>query len=640
MRKWGKYKPQKMSEGKRVFHLDSCIYLALARESLSHGLQSLLKDAVDGCSSKVTYFSFIKFIIIAVVSQYEIISSIQKRFSDWSIESRSSNLSKVNDNFDSPCTGTDKDYVHIERDAVIGRKLLCLHGLSEGVVLLREKPYITTHSFTCGCRQDNLLAEHIDMAMKVFEHRDVNRIKFNYFMSHFYSGSSPPGLHDIEHDSLDSASIFTTEDDDSLVWSFGKVCLLGMIATLYCLETSGDDISAELLRNKEWISGIHEKSFTLFSIVSRIPFNTHAITRVISSEREEITRNVSRTVVPVRVGYALFLHASCINHSCEPNAIVRYQSKSELKTTGDSLDDVVIEIITTSSVSRGDEISISYGPVAARHSLHLRRQLLREQYLFDCNCVACAREASAISRERESQRSQSRATSVVEKQKEICHGLILLQQQLVEANIVLTEIMSVKSDAHLLISLSRFEKSLLRPIQETWHSLQRTYFEEFWLQFTAFEHQSREDLQQRVGVFSRTKKPSHKSFIFSSSEAIPKQTIDALSQEFGGVSCLMFDILSHLKAEQHLTAEAIDHLLKSLNLMIFTGSFGPDSIELNREIFKLATLYFHQGDFPACLYHTLTAEKTLVKYLCKDDYDVKEISQMKYYCWKVLGLSG
>eukprot|EP01040_Poterioochromonas_malhamensis_P006687 gene6687-7205_t len=582
-----------MSE-ERVFHRDSCIYLALARESLSHGLQSLLKDAVDGCSSKVTYFSFVKFIIIAVVSQYEIISNIQKRFSDrWSIESQSSNLSKVNDNFDYNCTGfsgTDKDYVHIQRDAVIGRKLLCRHGLSKGVVLLREKPYITTHSSKCGCRQDNLLAEHIDMAMKVFERRDVNRIKFNYFMSHFYSGISPPGLHDIEHDSLDSVSIFTTEVDDSLVWSFGKVCLLGMIATLYCLETSGENISAELLRNKEWISGLHEKSFTLFTILSRIPFNTHAITRVISSECEDITRKVSRTVVPIHVGYALFLHASSINHSCEPNAIVRYQSKSELNTIGECMDDVVIEIITTSSVSRGDEISISYGPVAARHSLYLRRQLLREQYLFDCNCVACAREASAISSERESQRSQSRATSVVEKQKEMCHGLILLQQQLVEANIVLTEILSVKSDAHLLISLSRFEKSLLRPIQETWHSLQRTHFEEFWLQFTAFEHQSREDLQQRVGVFSRTKKPSHKSFIFSSLEAIPKQTIDALSQEFGGVTCLMFDILSHLKAEQHLTAEAIDHLLKSLNLMIFTGTFGPDSIELNREIFKLATL--------------------------------------------------
>ncbi len=593
-----------MSE-ERVFHRDSCIYLALARESLSHGLQSLLKDAVDGCSSKVTYFSFVKFIIIAVVSQYEIISNIQKRFSDrWSIESQSSNLSKVNDNFDYNCTGfsgTDKDYVHIQRDAVIGRKLLCRHGLSKGVVLLREKPYITTHSSKCGCRQDNLLAEHIDMAMKVFERRDVNRIKFNYFMSHFYSGISPPGLHDIEHDSLDSVSIFTTEVDDSLVWSFGKVCLLGMIATLYCLETSGENISAELLRNKEWISGLHEKSFTLFTILSRIPFNTHAITRVISSECEDITRKVSRTVVPIHVGYALFLHASSINHSCEPNAIVRYQSKSELNTIGECMDDVVIEIITTSSVSRGDEISISYGPVAARHSLYLRRQLLREQYLFDCNCVACAREASAISSERESQRSQSRATSVVEKQKEMCHGLILLQQQLVEANIVLTEILSVKSDAHLLISLSRFEKSLLRPIQETWHSLQRTHFEEFWLQFTAFEHQSREDLQQRVGVFSRTKKPSHKSFIFSSLEAIPKQTIDALSQEFGGVTCLMFDILSHLKAEQHLTAEAIDHLLKSLNLMIFTGTFGPDSIELNREIFKLATLYFHQGDFSACL---------------------------------------
>ena len=50
-----------------------------------------------------------------------------------------------------------------------------------------------------------------------------------------------------------------------------------------------------------------------------------------------------------------------------------------------------LSAVTCRDVRAGEELCISYGPLARRHRQRkLRRQLLQQQYYFDCRCAACA----------------------------------------------------------------------------------------------------------------------------------------------------------------------------------------------------------------------------------------------------------
>ncbi len=89
-----------------------------------------------------------------------------------------------------------------------------------------------------------------------------------------------------------------------------------------------------------------------------------------------------------RIGYALFANASAVNHSCLPNATLRH-------CLPDSYDplarqhDIFIEIVSIDQLTAGEEVFISYGPVAGKHSRNFRQKSLRSQYCFQCKCRAC-----------------------------------------------------------------------------------------------------------------------------------------------------------------------------------------------------------------------------------------------------------
>lgn len=53
-----------------------------------------------------------------------------------------------------------------------------------------------------------------------------------------------------------------------------------------------------------------------------------------------------------------------------------------------------LSVVTCREVRAGEELCISYGPLARRHrQRQLRRQLLQQQYFFECHCMACAVDA-------------------------------------------------------------------------------------------------------------------------------------------------------------------------------------------------------------------------------------------------------
>ena len=82
------------------------------------------------------------------------------------------------------------------------------------------------------------------------------------------------------------------------------------------------------------------------------------------------------TMAECAVASALFLDASMLNHSCEPNCFASFPGRE-------------MRIRNTEKVQSGGQLFISYGPVAGGAPRDVRRSLLSDAFGFECKCVAC-----------------------------------------------------------------------------------------------------------------------------------------------------------------------------------------------------------------------------------------------------------
>ena len=82
----------------------------------------------------------------------------------------------------------------------------------------------------------------------------------------------------------------------------------------------------------------------------------------------------------VRIGTAVYMPSNFFNHSCSPNAFIKFSGKKQF-------------VISNQRIKEGDEITISY----VNHGQpepNFRRKTLLENYLFDCKCQRCSSEAN------------------------------------------------------------------------------------------------------------------------------------------------------------------------------------------------------------------------------------------------------
>lgn len=81
-------------------------------------------------------------------------------------------------------------------------------------------------------------------------------------------------------------------------------------------------------------------------------------------------------------GSGLYLTQSKINHSCNPNAEVRFPYSNN-----------ILQVVTLRDINPGDEICISYlDECQLNRSRHFRQKYLQENYLFLCECEKCLEE--------------------------------------------------------------------------------------------------------------------------------------------------------------------------------------------------------------------------------------------------------
>ncbi|CAH1784510.1 unnamed protein product [Owenia fusiformis] len=82
-------------------------------------------------------------------------------------------------------------------------------------------------------------------------------------------------------------------------------------------------------------------------------------------------------------GSALYALQSTANHSCEPNAEVVFPH-----------DNFIVGLKATCDIQPGEEVCICYLDCCQRgRSRHSRQKILRENYLFRCDCSKCLLEA-------------------------------------------------------------------------------------------------------------------------------------------------------------------------------------------------------------------------------------------------------
>eukprot|EP01052_Picozoa_sp_SAG31_P012303 SAG31_NODE_717_length_12611_cov_25.933104_4_plen_672_part_00 len=90
-----------------------------------------------------------------------------------------------------------------------------------------------------------------------------------------------------------------------------------------------------------------------------------------------------------RIGLGCFPNVALLNHSCRPNAVLRFKLCAPAPAPPAP---PVAELVAIAGIAEGEEVTISYGPVAGWMDASARMQALQEQYFFRCHCAECAGE--------------------------------------------------------------------------------------------------------------------------------------------------------------------------------------------------------------------------------------------------------
>ena len=278
------------------------------------------------------------------------------------------------------------------------RKLVCHQGLKEGTLLLTETPILCTPTSHCSCQSlaadfeevgGPLLVEHITMALALTarERRtDLNSTTV-----------SDAIIHNL------CSGITSIADLNQRCWSQRLqlvMMAISCISTIFFAQADGSIGQTDDSPKSPLYKDFCHRSKRFFSILTRLPANTHAVSRVVSSNSSSASD--MRTIQQIRVGYAVFLRASCVNHSCSPNASFRFRFDGSQASKEDSepsakelLRRVRLELVSTRPVRFGEEVCVTYGPLRGAMSVEKRRSVLRAQYLFSCHCQSCREDAAA-----------------------------------------------------------------------------------------------------------------------------------------------------------------------------------------------------------------------------------------------------
>ncbi|XP_029030151.1 SET and MYND domain-containing protein 4 [Betta splendens] len=263
----------------------------------------------------------------------------------------------------------------------------------------------------------------------------------------------------------------------------------------------------------------------------------------------------------IRIATAVFPTLSLLNHSCSPNtSLVFNTGAGAAPSCSDPLAELELEhrsaacgvtvtVRAAKAIGAGEEILHCYGPHSSRMVTQERRRLLQEQYHFLCQCETC----TGTQEEGEQQRSgQHKSRLLCVK----CRGFLKKNSE--ERNKEFT--CSQSSCGHCVSS------------SELGHRLQEIRLE----LDKAVDLMERERPDEALTLLKKTQAQS--GLILADTHPLQGELADAMARAYATVG-------DWNKAAFYLEQSRV----------AIGCQFGGDSIELGRQLFKLAQLHFNGG---------------------------------------------
>ncbi|KAI9203508.1 uncharacterized protein BJ171DRAFT_144972 [Polychytrium aggregatum] len=454
------------------------------------------------------------------------------------------------------------------------RKIVAQTGLSKGSLIIKEKPYAWVLSSECsgerceccgkalglapvicnqcseswfcssGCRDEAWINFHSAECQRAFI-RDLDEVAV--LALRLYNRLHSPA----EQPSITKRTVVNEPYDEVSTLSASKGSANAAVPIPGCDESGAflghsdegflslldhlADRSPESLVSPLILSALLVASLDLpstdvvefMSIFGRIQTNSFFVKANASFDGQPGIHNVNTTTDRlIRIGTGIYLNSSLVNHSCEPNALVSFRNGGN---------EIMIRL--ASNVEEGDEITISYGPLASRSMTTDRQDLTTERWLFKCDCRACHTNDDTKSR--------------------LMGGLVCVSFPKCTAPVVLRDefcpscgVSLADNDRHTKLAV------LLSRSQELFEKAEAT----------TDDDQAFEILMRCLGL--------RKSICHPSSHTLA-HTYDALTERLARLG--NFD-------------EASKFCRKGLTILC--RIFGNDSVEVTREYFKLCQLLF------------------------------------------------
>ena len=126
--------------------------------------------------------------------------------------------------------------------------------------------------------------------------------------------------------------------------------------------------SAEGFKENQWFIG-----GLILRHLQSISCNAHEVSEL---QHSKAKRNAMAESSAQGIGAGIFAILSLFNHSCDPHVTRNFRGSR-------------CQVRALQNIKKGEEIYDNYGVLYAVNELKERRQKLKEQYFFECNCLPC-----------------------------------------------------------------------------------------------------------------------------------------------------------------------------------------------------------------------------------------------------------
>jgi hypothetical protein len=624
-------------------HILPCAILATSSQLLDNGFFDLIKDliikhSIDPSNKKKFNSKSLSQLCLSVItslwsdiikSLYTIINKNENNSNENLTEKELENqlnslLTLVSGpavgNFENASVSSTKFHnSSVINQCTYGRCLNVKDGSSKnrGDLLLTDSPYVFTISTLCECSEGSILSEHICISWAICLSKNENSSPNINILLTTLQNTLSNDLTITLDDNTDISNNNNAKQKENIdmnlnhdgEWSLYTQCLMAVISSISTLYFGND--STEYEKN--------ENVWLFMQILSKLPTNTHAVNVVVPTlTKLNSNRSFEDTLEQKRIGYSLFLAASAINHSCRPNATIRFAFDSTLssallssfsnKYSNDSnnnlylqaLKTVKLDIVATLQINSNNQILVSYGPMAGQNNLINRQKILKKQYLFNCLCSACKDEQGGLE---DTSLQETLKAVEKEKNKQLIISINNIRLKILNLSNTMTELFS-GSNRNNNSLMDSFLFQYLKPIKNDLILLHKQHF----------------------NVNSNNDNIDYDNIIFKKGSKQNQLFIDIC-----GNLCCIIDMEARILAHQNKYIEAALLISNSIEIMIKSNSHLENDIIIARERVKLSQLYFSSGSHAKAFILSTKAIKDLCPFVSNDDPDLIEANNINQY---------